>query len=177
MSAPSAARTTFSTSRLLEFASVRELVAQTGTSPDDWPLMLVRELIDNALDAAEEGRRAIGLYVSADRGGGVASVICRGSVVLLFWISDPVHRNPPQGARHQTKHKASLLMTFSSLLTPSPMRGRPKESFHGGRGVLLYWVHFLHPLLTLLLEATRACRGCNRRASSRRHGAASGSLR
>jgi DNA topoisomerase VI subunit B len=56
MSAPASviARTTFSTSRLLEFASVRELVAQTGTSPDDWPLMLVRELIDNALDAAEE---------------------------------------------------------------------------------------------------------------------------
>jgi DNA topoisomerase VI subunit B len=48
------ARTTFVTSRLLEFASVRELVAQIGTTPDDWPLMIIREAVDNALDACEE---------------------------------------------------------------------------------------------------------------------------
>jgi hypothetical protein len=46
--------TTFSTSRALEFCSVKELVAQTGHEPDDWPLVVIRELIDNALDACEE---------------------------------------------------------------------------------------------------------------------------
>ena len=38
MTAP-ALRTTFSTSRLLEFCSQKELTAQTGHEPDDWPLV------------------------------------------------------------------------------------------------------------------------------------------
>jgi len=37
-----APRTTFSTSRLLEFCSRKELVAQTGHEPDDWPLVISR---------------------------------------------------------------------------------------------------------------------------------------
>ena len=47
-------RTTFRTSRLLEFCSRKELVAQTGHEPEEWPLVLLKELIDNALDACEE---------------------------------------------------------------------------------------------------------------------------
>src|SRR5687767_11465247 len=47
-------RTTFRTSRLLEFCSRKELVAQTGHEPDAWPLVLLKELVDNALDACEE---------------------------------------------------------------------------------------------------------------------------
>jgi DNA topoisomerase VI subunit B len=47
-------RTTFRTSRLLEFCSRKELVAQTGHEPDAWPLVVLKELIDNALDACEE---------------------------------------------------------------------------------------------------------------------------
>ena len=47
-------RTTFSTSRLLEFCSRKELIAQTGHEPDDWLLVIVKELIDNALDTARK---------------------------------------------------------------------------------------------------------------------------
>ena len=47
-------RTTFRTSRLLEFCSPKELTAQTGHEPDDWPLVILKELVDNALDACEE---------------------------------------------------------------------------------------------------------------------------
>jgi DNA topoisomerase VI subunit B len=47
-------RTTFRTSRLLEFCSRKELVAQTGHEPDAWPLVVLKELVDNALDACEE---------------------------------------------------------------------------------------------------------------------------
>jgi Histidine kinase-, DNA gyrase B-, and HSP90-like ATPase len=47
-------RTTFSTSRLLDFCSEKELTAQTGHDSDDWPLVIVKELADNALDACEE---------------------------------------------------------------------------------------------------------------------------
>src|SRR5262245_24008166 len=51
---PKLARTTFATSRLLDFASEKELIAQTGHDVDDWPLVIVKELVDNALDACEE---------------------------------------------------------------------------------------------------------------------------
>jgi DNA topoisomerase VI subunit B len=51
---PALARTTFRTSRLLEFCSRKELVAQTGHEPEAWPLVVLKELVDNALDACEE---------------------------------------------------------------------------------------------------------------------------
>jgi DNA topoisomerase VI subunit B len=51
---PALERTTFRTSRLLEFCSRKELVAQTGHEPDAWPLVVLKELLDNALDACEE---------------------------------------------------------------------------------------------------------------------------
>ena len=35
-------RTTFSTSRTLEFCSAKELVAQTGHETADWPLVIIR---------------------------------------------------------------------------------------------------------------------------------------
>jgi DNA topoisomerase VI subunit B len=47
--------TTFRTSRLLEFCSRKELVAQTGHEPEAWPLVVLKKLVDNALDACEEG--------------------------------------------------------------------------------------------------------------------------
>jgi DNA topoisomerase VI subunit B len=39
---------------LLEFCSVKELTAQTGHGPFDWPIVIVKELVDNALDVCEE---------------------------------------------------------------------------------------------------------------------------
>ena len=52
------ARTTFRSSRLLDFASEKDLTAQTGHPPSDWPLVVVKELVDNALDACEEAGTA-----------------------------------------------------------------------------------------------------------------------
>ena len=46
-------RTTFTTSRLLEFFTEKELQIQIGHSQEWWPVALTKELIDNALDAAE----------------------------------------------------------------------------------------------------------------------------
>ena len=46
-------RTAFVTSRLAEFASVKELTTQTGHGPEQWPLVIVKELSDNGIDAAE----------------------------------------------------------------------------------------------------------------------------
>jgi DNA topoisomerase VI subunit B len=47
-------RTTLTTSRLLDFCSEKELTAQVGHPRRDWPLVIAKELIDNALDACEE---------------------------------------------------------------------------------------------------------------------------
>ena len=47
-------RTTLRTSRLLDFCSRKELIAQTGHQPEAWPLVVLKELVDNALDACEE---------------------------------------------------------------------------------------------------------------------------
>jgi DNA topoisomerase VI subunit B len=47
-------RETFTTSRLMDFFSIKELTAQVGHSERDWPLVAVKELVDNALDACED---------------------------------------------------------------------------------------------------------------------------
>ena len=46
-------RTTFTVSRALEFFSEKELQLQIGHGRERWPLALVKELIDNSLDACE----------------------------------------------------------------------------------------------------------------------------
>ena len=61
-------RTTFRTSRLLEFCSRKELVAQTGHEPDAWPLVVLKELVDNGLDACEEAGIAPEIEVKVEPG-------------------------------------------------------------------------------------------------------------
>jgi hypothetical protein len=39
-----------------DFASRKELIAQTGHQPAAWPLVVLKELWDNALDACEDAR-------------------------------------------------------------------------------------------------------------------------
>jgi DNA topoisomerase VI subunit B len=59
-------RTTFTTSRLLDFFSEKELVAQTGHATTQWPVVVVKELIDNALDACEETNIAPKIKIIVD---------------------------------------------------------------------------------------------------------------
>jgi DNA topoisomerase VI subunit B len=69
-------RTTFATSRLLDFCSKKELTAQTGHPPAEWPLVILKELLDNALDACEDAGTppVIGVHV----GGGCVTVTDNG---------------------------------------------------------------------------------------------------
>ena len=53
MSQPTFERTTFQTSRLLEFFSEKELQMQIGFAKEQWPIALLKELLDNPLDACE----------------------------------------------------------------------------------------------------------------------------
>jgi hypothetical protein len=56
--APKLTRVNFVVSRLMEFCSQRELQNQTGHWVSEWPLVVAKELLDNALDAAEEAEVA-----------------------------------------------------------------------------------------------------------------------
>jgi DNA topoisomerase VI subunit B len=62
-------RTTFRTSRLLDFCNRKELIAQIGHSPDAWPLVDLKELVDNSLDACEEAGIAPKVSVKVDGSG------------------------------------------------------------------------------------------------------------
>jgi Histidine kinase-, DNA gyrase B-, and HSP90-like ATPase len=66
MSSEKIARTAFRTSRLLDFVYEKELTLQCGYSPHDWPLVAVKELLDNALDACEERGIAPKITVKVD---------------------------------------------------------------------------------------------------------------
>jgi hypothetical protein len=67
---PTLQRVAFKTSRLAEFVGQRELVAQTGHDIEDWPLVILKELVDNALDATEDAEipPEIDIEVSTERG-------------------------------------------------------------------------------------------------------------
>jgi hypothetical protein len=54
------ARTTFETSRLLEFFTEKELQMQIGHPKAAWPIALAKKLIDNALDVCETANVAPG---------------------------------------------------------------------------------------------------------------------
>jgi plasmid stabilization system protein ParE len=66
---PALQRATFRTSRLLDFASEKELVAQTGHRCQAWPLVILKELVDNAIDACEEAGVAPEIAVTVDNSG------------------------------------------------------------------------------------------------------------
>jgi len=59
-------RVAFKVSRLMEFCSERELQNQTGHSISDWPLVVGKEIVDNALDACEEVEAAPEITVNVD---------------------------------------------------------------------------------------------------------------
>jgi DNA topoisomerase VI subunit B len=91
-------RTAFTTSRVLEYFSEAELMRQIGYGRPLWPLVLVKELIDNGLDACEATDRAPEITVTldndaiavADNGPGLKPAIIRkASASESCWRSGP----------------------------------------------------------------------------------------
>jgi hypothetical protein len=66
---PALERATFTTSRALDFFSVKGLTTQTGHGVEEWPLVILKELADNALDACEEAGTAPEIRVTVDSDG------------------------------------------------------------------------------------------------------------
>lgn len=89
-------RTTFETSRELEYFSQKELRAQIGHSPELWPVAILRELIDNALDASELGGGLPEIdivldddkIIVTDNGRGILPETLRKSLDYLVRVSD-----------------------------------------------------------------------------------------
>jgi hypothetical protein len=61
-------RVAFTTSRLMEFCTENELVAQTGHESYEWSRVIIKELVDNAIDAAEEAELAPVIKVTITTG-------------------------------------------------------------------------------------------------------------
>jgi signal transduction histidine kinase len=59
-------RATFTTSRLLEFYNRKELTLQTGHEPEVSPLVILKELVNNALDSCGEATRAPVLSIEVE---------------------------------------------------------------------------------------------------------------
>jgi DNA topoisomerase VI subunit B len=100
----SVARVAFTTSRELEFFTESELTTQIGYRPTLWPLVLIKELIDNAIDACETaGTGAINVGVQLDKdsitvsdnGPGITGKIVKGVLDYSSRISDKKHYIAP----------------------------------------------------------------------------------
>jgi DNA topoisomerase VI subunit B len=101
-------RATFRTSRLLDFCSRKELVAQTGHRPAAWPLVVLKELLDNALDACEDAARPPRVLVAAnsdgitvsDNGTGIPPETVQGVLDFAVRVSSrEAYVSPTRGAQ------------------------------------------------------------------------------
>jgi hypothetical protein len=86
-------RVAFKTSRLLDFVGRRELTAQIGHGPDQWPLVILKEGIDNGVDNAEEAGRAPEIRVNVTTDPGTISIADNGSGLAPETIADILDYN------------------------------------------------------------------------------------
>jgi DNA topoisomerase VI subunit B len=133
-------RTTFRTSRLLDFASEKELVAQTGHQRDAWPVVLLKELVDNAIDAAEEAGTSPVIAVTIDRTGitvedngpGIPADVVEAILDFSVRVSSrEAYVSPTRGAQGNAL-KTVLAMPF----VLDGQRGRVEIEAHAARHVI-----------------------------------------
>ena len=105
---PKLTRVAFKVSRLMEFCTKRELQNQTGHSVYDWPLVVLKELMDNALDACEEAEVApvISIIVDPgsitiqDNGGGIDTETIKSILDYTIRVSSrEAYVSPTRGAQ------------------------------------------------------------------------------
>lgn len=96
-------RETFETSRESEYFTEKELRAQIGHGPEYWPVAIVRELIDNSLDACEMAGvlpeitiiAANDQITVADNGPGIPPDVLSKSMDYLLRVSDKAYYVSP----------------------------------------------------------------------------------
>ena len=99
-------RTTFQVSRATEYFTEKELQRQIGRGKAWWPAALLKELVDNGLDACEVGNIAPEIEVEVgddffavkDNGPGLPAAVIEGSLDFLQRVSDKVfYVSPTRG--------------------------------------------------------------------------------
>jgi hypothetical protein len=105
---PKLNRVAFRVSRLMEFCTRRELQNQTGHAVHDWPLVVLKELVDNALDACEEAEIAPvisiavkpGSIVVQDNGSGIDAGTVKSILNYTIRVSSrEAYVSPTRGAQ------------------------------------------------------------------------------
>ena len=81
-------RATFKTSRLLDFVGERELTAQIGHPADEWPAVILKELMDNAIDACEEAEVAPSLSIAVSSSKGTITITDNGPGIDTATVTD-----------------------------------------------------------------------------------------
>jgi hypothetical protein len=106
-------RTAFTRSRAAEYFDAKELAAQTGQPISNFAMVVVKELVDNALDACETSEVApkIGIEVAAaegrmlritvnDNAGGIPADVVEKTLDYSIRVSDKAaYRSPTRGAQ------------------------------------------------------------------------------
>lgn len=101
-------RVPFTVSRLMEFCTRRELVNQTGHDVYEWPLVVVKEVVDNALDACEEAEIAPVISIAVkgasivikDNGPGIPAKTIDGVLDYNIRVSSrEAYASPTRGAQ------------------------------------------------------------------------------
>jgi hypothetical protein len=137
---PKLIRTTFTTSREMDFFSEKELVTQTGHSKDEWPLVILKELVDNSLDACEESGIAPVIEVTADAAGitvadngpGLPEVTLKGAMDFSIRVSNREAYVAPD--RGQQGNALKTLLPMPRVL--DPQHGSLTITAHGKRHVI-----------------------------------------
>jgi len=96
-------RTTFVTSRALDFFKERQLTTLMGDDQSKWPLIITKELIDNSLDACEDAGIAPEIAVEIekdaiivrDNGPGIPEHVLQKSLDYLVRVSDKAYYVSP----------------------------------------------------------------------------------
>jgi len=133
-------RTTFRTSRIMDFFSQKELVTQIGHDVSEWPCVIAKELVDNALDAGDEAdvppvititADATGITVS-DNGPGLPESTLAGALDYSVRTSNrEAYVAPDRGAQGNA---LKTLIPMPYVLDPD--HGRVLVTAHGKRHVI-----------------------------------------
>ncbi len=113
-------REVFQTSRTLEFFTEKELQLQIGFSRDWWPIALVKELIDNALDACETAGILPEIEITVDQdfvsvrdnGPGIPESVIAQTLDYGYRVSDKNHYVSPTRGQLGNALKCVWAMPF-----------------------------------------------------------------
>jgi hypothetical protein len=121
----------------MDFFSEKELVTQTGHARQEWPLVIVKELMDNALDACEEAGVSPAVEVVADSAGiavrdngpGLPEATLQGALDFSVRVSNrEAYVAPDRGAQGNA---LKTLLPMPNVLDPHA--GRFIVEAHGKR--------------------------------------------